>query len=258
MQNPYDKYKKTHNLNGVNAKTRSKPTKKNPSVQGRVSKHHKTQKPKSSSSVPVVWVLMSFLGLAFSFYVVNYTDNFLSLISRVHIQFSSALAAEGEKSSTASSTNQANKSTNEKSNSDATLSGDEALTMEKTNVYRALQDKEKNLEMKALELARLEEDLHKQKEEIEKQLGELVQMRRTISSKIETKVIADQESVDKLVGVYANMKPQNAALIITQIDENLAVKVLDQMKKQNAAAILNYMEPAKAQLLSEKYAGLKK
>ena len=258
MQNPYDKYKKTRNSSDMTSKTGAKAVKKNSIPKSGVSRKHSVQRPRTSNSVPVAWILMSFLGLSLSFYVVNYTDSFLSLMNRVQIQFSSALAADGEKSTTPSSAEQEKKSTNTKSDGSATLIGDESLTMEKANVYKALRDKEKNLEVKSLELARLEEDLHKQKEEIEKQLGELMELRRTISSKIETKVVADQESVDKLVGVYSDMKPQNAALIITQIDENLAVKVLGQMKKQNAAAILNYIEPGKAQLLSEKYAGLKK
>ncbi len=258
MQNPYDKYKKTHNPNMVHPGNKSKPIKNGTSVKGRLSKRHSIKKSKSSNSLPIVWILSSFMGLAASFYVVNYTDQFLSLMTRIQIQFTSAVASEGEKSSSESSKMEAKKSTNERVGSAKTLSGDESLTMENASVYKALRDKEKNLEVKALELARLEEDLHKQKEEIEKQLGELVEMRRSISSKIDTKVLADQESIDKLVGVYADMKPQSAALVITQIDEDLAVKVLGQMKKQNAAAILNFMEPGKAQLLSEKYAGLKK
>ena len=83
-------------------------------------------------------------------------------------------------------------------------------------------------------------------------------MRREISSVLDKKVVADKESVNKLVAVYSNMKPLNAANIISSIDEELAIKVLSKMKKQNAAAILNFIEPKKAQTLSEKYAGLKK
>jgi len=104
----------------------------------------------------------------------------------------------------------------------------------------------------------LEEDLQQQRVEIEKQLLELKEMRRTISSKLDSKVMADQESIDKLVGVYSNMKPQNAATIISKLDDQLAIKVLSKMKPQNAAAVLNFVEPQKAQTLSEKYAGLKR
>ena len=53
------------------------------------------------------------------------------------------------------------------------------------------------------------------------------------------------------------MKPGQAANIISTINEDLAIQVLSKMKKKNAAQILNMIEPAKARVLSEKFAGYK-
>jgi len=138
------------------------------------------------------------------------------------------------------------------------LSSDSAkLSMENTNINAALEKKRLDLEEKERALNLLAENLNEKKAEIDKQLKEMIGLRREISSVLDEKVEANQTSLNKLVSVYSNMKPANAARILTSLDESLAVKVLGKMKKQNAASILNYIDPKKAQVLSEKYAGLK-
>lgn len=245
MQNPYDKYQIS-----------SKGTKRAPQKKTRVRVRNREVKKSSPSQFTLI--MASFMGLLCSFYLFAYTDEFSQWLSKIEVGFTQSFAVDKEKSS------EENQENGEK---DAPLaagaisglkSGSDPLTMKNANVYEALKNKTTELEKKERQLALLEEDLQRQKLEIEKQLKEMNEMRRNISSKLETKMTADQESVEKLVGVYADMKPQNAANILAQMDEDLAVKVLEKMKKQNAAAILNYIEPKKAQTLSEKYAGLKK
>jgi flagellar motility protein MotE (MotC chaperone) len=259
MQSPFDKYAQVSQSSST-AKKSKKPSvapkmRSSVPVQQRSSKSIK----KTNSSGQATWIISAFFGLLFSLYVLNYTDHFLSLISRLQVSLTtSAQAQDGAKSDGQKVDNGEKSSSKVAETKSSALVEGESLTMETSSVYKALRDKEKSLQRKERELARLEEDLHKQKQEIEKQLGDLSEMRRNISSKLETKITADQESIGKLVGVYSDMKPQNAALIMTQIDESLAVEVLGQMKKQNAAAILNFMQPDKAQKLSEKYAGLKR
>ena len=130
--------------------------------------------------------------------------------------------------------------------------------MKNASVYKALKNKRRELEKKERRLAQLEEELQIQKKEIERQLAEMQEMRKNISAKLDKKVETDRESIEKLVGVYASMKPANAAIILSNLEENLAVKVLGKLKKQNAAAILNFIDPKKAQVLSEKFTGIKK
>lgn len=250
MQNPYNKYQ--------SVKKEIPKTKPKAKAMDRKAKV-KVNKPKAKESPSQFTLIMaSFLGLICSFYIFAYTDDVSHLLSRIEVGFAQSKAAEPAKSS------EENQENGEK---DAPLAagaisglkaGGDALTMKNANVYEALKNKTVELEKKERQLALLEEDLQRQKLEIEKQLKEMNELRGNISSSLEKKMNADQESVDKLVGVYADMKPQNAAMILMQLDEDLAVKVLEKMKKQNAAAILNYIEPKKAQNLSEKYAGLKK
>lgn len=255
MQNPYNRYQQSGAKTG---KVKSKPT---PAKKSKAASRTRPRQPQSKAkqgTAPYGWILLSAAGLVTSFYIFNYTDDFLSLLNRIDFSVSGAVAADGAKAAESSVKNEAKTAPLPIGKSSGTLGGDDKLTMKKTNIYSALQEKRQALEKKERQLALLEEDLHKQKEEIEKQLKEMKAMRRNISSKLDKKLAADQESVDKLVGVYANMKPKNAASILANIDEDLAIRVLAKMKKQNAAAILDYVEPRKAQKLSEIYAGLKK
>lgn len=254
MQNPYAKYEK---LKGPQASTSSHSVKAKVPTKTVVKKSVKPSR-KQESNMSWGFITLCFVGLCLSFYIVFYTDDFLALAQRVRIGWSVSEAADKEKTSP----EKEKKSTEEGQlpvGQVTLLNADvDSLTMKNSSVYKALKDKEESLSKKERDLVRMEEDLQKQKAEIEKQLIELKEMKRSISSKLDSKVEADQESVDKLVGVYSSMKPQNAATIISQLDEQLAVKILSKMKQQVAAGILNFVEPQKAQMLSEKYAGLKR
>ncbi len=255
MQNPYNRYQKNQNTEVSSKPKNKKKTASSPARKPKRRPQKNSNKPKGTHWA---WVMLSFLGLSLSFYIFMYTDQFIDTISRVQVNFNSVMASEGENSS-----DQGEK----KDQKDKSLpvgrvsqlkSDADHLTMKNASVYKALKEKEEELDKKERRLAQLEEELQIQKDEIEKQLKEMKEMRRNISSKLDQKVSADKESVEKLVGVYSNMKPQNAATIISQVEDDLAVKVLGQMNKRNAAAILNYIEPKKARMLSEKFTGLKK
>ena len=250
MQNPYNMYKKNQGSSPqVSAKKKVK------------QKARKKVAPKKSptKAKPNTLVLLGcFFGLGASFYIFAYTDQFMGQLSNIQVGMTQSRAADGEKAAT-STDGKAAKATALPVGKVSHLKSDgDHLTMKNASVYKALKDKRRELEKKERRLAQLEEELQIQKAEIEKQLKEMNAMRRDISSKLDQKVVADQESINKLVGVYANMKPQNAAIIISQIDDDLAVKVLGKMKKQNVAAILNFVKPDKAQMLSEKFTGMKK
>lgn len=131
------------------------------------------------------------------------------------------------------------------------------VTMEKTDVNETLEEKRREMERKERSLLKLEEEIEVKKAELSEQLEELLSLRRTISSKLDSSVEKNKKSMDKLVGVYSNMKPDRAASILSGMEESLATGILSKMKKQNAAAILNFIEPKKARSLTEKYAGMK-
>lgn len=121
--------------------------------------------------------------------------------------------------------------------------------------FGKLNDRKKQLDLRERELEELEQELNKQKVEIEARIQYLETVRRDIAGVLKDRVEVDQEKVNKLVEFYSNMKPAQAAEIISNLNEELAIGVLSNMKKKNAAAILNMIEPKKAKKLSEKFAG---
>lgn len=128
-------------------------------------------------------------------------------------------------------------------------------TPEELSFFNKLNERKQELDFKEAELAKLEEELQQQKSELEVKIQQLEKMRSEISGVLKDKVATDQVKVDKLVQVYAGMKPQQAARVIETINEDLAVEVLDKMKKKSASEILNMMDAKKAQKLSEALAG---
>jgi len=133
--------------------------------------------------------------------------------------------------------------------------GTNKYTDEEINHFNKLNEREHQLDLREAELNKLEAELHKQKNEIEARIAKLEQIRGDVANILKDRVATDEKKVNTLVDFYSNMKPQQAATIIGNLNEDLAVEVLGKMKKKNAAAIMNLLDPKKAEVLSEKFTG---
>lgn len=199
--------------------------------------------------------LVCLIGFFLTLYGVLYPENIVPISQFKLSFFSQGLAANEEKSSAT------NVEETEKSSTPPNADSTEASLKEKKKVennvshIEQLLEKEKELVEREKRVLEMEEKLQQTKVVMDKKIEQLDQMRREIASKLETRVVQDDESIDKLVGVYSNMKPQSAAMVLSKLDENLAISVLKKMKKQDAGSILNYMDAQKAKVLSEKYSG---
>lgn len=134
--------------------------------------------------------------------------------------------------------------------SDVNQSGPEELRF-----FKNLNARKEQLDRREAEVVKLEEELQKSRLEIEERIKELEALRSQISQTLADRVKRDQEKVAKLVDVYSNMKPAQAAKVVESLNEDLAMDVLEQMKKKNAADILNAMSSEKAKRLSEMMTG---
>lgn len=118
-----------------------------------------------------------------------------------------------------------------------------------------LAERKKQLDQKEEDLNKLAAEIAKQKEEIEDKLKKLDETRQKISSALEEKIKLDDGKVETLVQMYTNMKPQQAAKVFENLDEDLVIEILGRMKKKSAADILNLIKPEKAQIFAERFAG---
>lgn len=147
--------------------------------------------------------------------------------------------------------------TGEKGNSVACVEPS-ALSEEDLSHFKRLSDRKKELDLREQELNALEEELHKQRDEVEARIVKLDSIRGDISTVLKDRVEVDEERVKTLVEFYSNMKPKQAADIVANLNEDLAVEVLGKMKKKNAAEIMNLLPPEKARTISEKFTGYKR
>lgn len=182
-------------------------------------------------------------------------------ISRIEVNaMGSASAADAkpaEKSKGAQAKAEKPAAGDEKANPDH---GPEAKSVvpEDLSHFEKLRQRKDELDLREKELSELEEELQKQKVELDKRIVQLEEMRNQIAQILKDRVEVDQEKVTKLVDLYSNMKPKQAADVIGSINEDLAVEVLAKMKKKNAAEIMNLLPADKARTLSEKYTGYRR
>jgi flagellar motility protein MotE (MotC chaperone) len=204
-------------------------------------------------------------GLAVSLAAVGFylakPDFVESLASKIEINaMGSASAADkkpAEKAAPAHENKEKAAAADSKANPDHGQDAHSAVPEELSH-FEKLKQRKDELDAREKELGQLEEELQRQKGELDKRIKQLEDMRNQIAQTLKDRVEIDQEKVNKLVDLYSNMKPKQAADVIGNINEDLAVEVLAKMKKKNAAEIMNLLSPDKAKVLSEKYTGYRR
>jgi flagellar motility protein MotE (MotC chaperone) len=218
---------------------------------------------KARKHTPFPWKACA--GLAFSLCAVGFylakPDLVEGLASRIEVNAVGAAGAvekkPAEKAASAKENKEKAAAAEDKANPDK---GPEAHAdvPEELSHFEKLKQRKDELDAREKELSQLEEELQRQKVELDKRIKQLEGMRNQIAQTLKDRVEVDQEKVNKLVDLYSNMKPKQAAEVIGSINEDLAVEVLAKMKKKNAAEIMNLLSPDKAKVLSEKYTGYRR
>ena len=103
-----------------------------------------------------------------------------------------------------------------------------------------------DLENKKKELKRLES-------EVDKKLDQLNQMRVRIEKLLAEKEAKESKKIQELAKMYEKMTADKAAMILSSVDQELAISILAKMKTKSAAKILNNIEREKAAKLSTAY-----
>jgi len=215
----------------------------------------KTRKP--MPIIPLVSASCMFAAALYAYMNLNSIEKFLG---KVEITlFGSAIAQKDPENSAATKEESKEKTAQSKSpEANAAKKESKDWTAEQLAFFNKLEEKKQQLDAKEKELQKLEEELQEQKLALEKRLRDLEDIRTKISTRLDEKVKIDQEKVEKLVEFYSNMKPVNAAKVFENLDEDLAVEILNKMKKKSAADIMNLLNSEKAQKISERFAGYKR
>jgi flagellar motility protein MotE (MotC chaperone) len=210
---------------------------------------------------PVFAALLAFVGLGAGLWVVYDLEGVENFIESVEVGVypkSHAQTSSSGNNTPAAKAPSANSADAQAKPTTSSASEKSSWTPEEVALFKRLDERKKQLDLREAELSKLEEELQRQKSMLDQRLRELEGIRSEVATQLEQRVEVDQTRVATLVDVYSNMKPANAAKVFETLDEDLAVEVLGSMKKKNAADILNVLPAEKAQRLSEKYAGYKR
>ena len=78
----------------------------------------------------------------------------------------------------------------------------------------------------------------------------LDELKTELEGLLERAQAAHVADIDRLVALYANMKPKDAALIMDDLDLEVTITVLGSMPERSAAPILAALKPVRARALS--------
>jgi flagellar motility protein MotE (MotC chaperone) len=215
---------------------------------------------KKPVSLPIGPIVGLIVGLVAALWASNNVENIEKFVTSIDVRAFGPASAQDKAAKTDSKTaaKEAKDAAAETPKVTSIAAGSKNWTPEQIALFNKLEERKQVLDTKETELAKLEEELQKQKLELEDRVKELEKIRTKIADRLTERVGVDQDRVGKLVEIYSNMKPVNAAKVFEDIDEDLAVEVLGKMKKKNMAEILNLLKPDKAQRLSERFAGYKR
>ncbi|WP_156033112.1 MotE family protein [Candidatus Magnetobacterium casense] len=105
---------------------------------------------------------------------------------------------------------------------------------------------------KEIELKRKEERLQALKADIDTRIEKYEKLLSQLEEALNKIKDLNTEKIKKLVQTYEAMPPEEAAVQLSEMEEELAVTILSKMKSKKAGAALALIEPQKAAVLSKK------
>ncbi|NKB56793.1 MAG: hypothetical protein GKS00_10700 [Alphaproteobacteria bacterium] len=112
---------------------------------------------------------------------------------------------------------------------------------------KSLEGRERKLDQRAVLLKAAEQRL------VERQ-GELKKIRFEIKNLLNIKEKEEAERLKRLVAIYSNMKPKDAAKIFNELDMSVLIDVMQSMKERKIASIVAAMDADRARKLTKQLA----
>ena len=134
------------------------------------------------------------------------------------------------------------------------LVDDEAISsVEERRILVSIEDQYAKLDEREAAIATREMQLKTLEGEVDKKLAAMQQLRQELMTLLDRKEQVEGERLGELSLIYEKMNPQKAALLIQDLDEQMAVELLLGIKKKTAGKILENLDPVKATELSRAF-----
>ncbi len=129
-------------------------------------------------------------------------------------------------------------------------------SVEERRLLLALQQERRNLVKEREVLKNQKKDLKRLEAEVDKKLDQLQSTRLQIEKLLTEKNAAELKKIRDLSKMYDKMSPEKAARILSTLDQDLAISILENMKTKAAAKVLNNMDRDKAARLTTAFSTL--
>ncbi len=128
------------------------------------------------------------------------------------------------------------------------------FTQSEINLLQSLTVRREELDKRASELEMREGLLEAAEQRIDQKVAELKELKTTIDKLLKDYDKQEKKEMEKLVKIYENMKPKDAARIFNQLDMPVLLGVVGNMREQAAAAIMAEMDPKRAEDVTQELA----
>jgi flagellar motility protein MotE (MotC chaperone) len=106
------------------------------------------------------------------------------------------------------------------------------------------------LDQRADELTQRETLLKAAEQRVDEKIDQLKQMQATVDASLGKVDAQEDQRLTSLVAIYTNMKPKEAAPILSELDMPVLLQLLTRMKDRTTSAIMAAMDPKKAEAIT--------
>lgn len=115
-----------------------------------------------------------------------------------------------------------------------------------------IKSREKEMKRKKDTLEIQEQNLEKLKNQIEERIEQLVRIEKNISALISQKEQVESEKMKRLAKVFEATPPEQAGILMSKLDVDIASKLLINMNGRKAGKIWGFVNPDRAVLISNR------
>lgn len=127
----------------------------------------------------------------------------------------------------------------------------QCLSYAQDNTAASVDKRQKELKDKEDSLKQREERFTVLKKDVEDKIEQYTKILSQVEAALKKIESVREEKVEHLVKTYEAMPPEDAALRLSALEEQTAVRILSRMKNKKAAAVMASMEPRKVASLTD-------
>lgn len=120
-----------------------------------------------------------------------------------------------------------------------------------SELLAAIEKRQKELDKREENIKAQEERLKTLRSDVEARINELNKIKAEAEKTLKAIEAVNKEEFAHIIKIYEAMPAEEAAVRISKLDNDMAVKILSNMKGKTAGKILSFVEPAKAAELTQ-------